>query len=328
MIDSEKDDLLKNQMMKINILTPVHKGGPYNWGRDLAYLLNKKGFVANHVHKLKEVLISPFYQNADIIHTTVPLTYKFWRKPVVLTVKGDYTIEKRKWRVLYPLAIKKADVITTPSHFLKEKLNLYDPIIIPNAIFPERFKVVKHSEKDVINLVTVTKFAFKDKSEGVLNMIKILEKIQKITDKQINYTLIGGGLYLERLKEKTKKYDTNVKFTGFLDNPKEILEKSDIFIYYSVHDNFPNAILEAMASGLPVITNNVGAVHEIIETGKDGYVAEYDKDYQECLLSLLDDYKIRARLGQNARKTVEEKFDWNIIVNDYISIYEKLSGVS
>ena len=315
-------------VMKINILTSVHKGGPYNWGRDLAYLLNKKGFIANHVHKLKEVLISPFYQDADIIHATLPLTYKLWRKSVVLTVKGDYSIEKRKWRLFYPIAIKKADVITTPSYFLKERLNLDDAVVIPNAIFPNQFKVVKHSEKDVINLVTVTKFAFKDKSEGVLNMIKILEKVQKSTNKNINYTIIGGGPYLEQIKEKTRGYNMKVKFTGFLDNPKEVLEASDIFVYYSIHDNFPNAILEAMASGLPVVTNNVGAVHEIIKSGKDGKVAECDEDYQKYLLNLVDDYKLRVKMGQNTRKTVEEKFDWNIIVNDYICIYEKLSGVS
>ena len=311
-------------VMKINILTSVHKGGPYNWGRDLAYLLNKKGFIANHVHKLKEVLISPFYQDADIIHTTLPLTYKLWRKSVVLTVKGDYSIEERKWRLFYPIAIKKADVITAPSQFLKEKLTLDDAIVIPNAILPEQFKMVEHSDKDVINLVTVTKFGFRDKAEGVLNIVKILEKVQKSTNKKINYTIIGGGLYLEQIKEKTRGYNMKVKFTGFLNAPKEVLEASDIFVYYSIHDNFPNAILEAMASGLPVVTNNVGAVHEIIKSGKNGYVAEYDEEYMGFLLGLLNNYKLRVKIGQNGRKTVEEKFDWNNVIDDYIFIYDDI----
>ena len=316
--------LKRSDMMKVNILSPVHRGGPYNWASDLVFMLNKKGIKAKWIHNLKNILISLFYQDADVIHTVVPLTYRLWVKPVVLTVKGDYTIEKRKWRLLYPLAIKKADIVTTPSHFLKQRLNLDDAVVIPNAIFPDRFKIVKHFEKEIINLVTVTNFGFRDKAEGVLNIVKILEKVKKSTDNKINYTIIGGGAYLEQIKEKTKEYDTNVKFTGFLNDPKEVLETSDIFVYYSIHDNFPNSILDGMASGLPVITNNVGAVPEIIESERDGYVAEYDEDYQEYFLNLVEDYKLREKIGQNARKTVEEKFDWKKVVNEYISIYENL----
>lgn len=308
----------------VNILTGVRKGGPYNWGRDLAIMLNKRNIEAKHRHALKNLLFSPIYQDVDLIHTGLPLSYRLWRKPVVLTIKGDYSIEKRKWRHLYPIAIKKADIVTTPSQFLKQRLNLDDAVVIPNAIFPERFRPAKHSEKNVINLVTITKFYFKDKAEGVLNILNILSEVKKSTDKEINYTIVGGGHYLEQIKEKTRGYNMKVKFTGFLDNPKEVLEASDIFVYYSIHDNFPNAILEAMASGLPVVTNNVGAVHEIIKSGKDGKVAECDNDYQEYLLNLVDDYKLRMKMGQNARKTVEEKFDWNKVIDDYISIYDDI----
>lgn len=316
--------LKRSDVMKVNILSPVYRGGPYNWASDLVFMLNKKGIAAKWIHNLKNLLISSIYQDANVVHTAVPLTYKLWRKPIVLTVKGDYSIEKINWRLLYPLAIKKADIVTTPSHFLKQRLNLDDAVVIPNAIFPYRFKIVKHFEKEVINLVTVTNFGFKDKAEGVLNIVKILEKVKKTTDKKINYTIIGGGTYLEQIKKKTKEYDTNVKFTEFLNNPKEVLEMSDIFVYYSIHDNFPNSILDGMASGLPVVTNNVGAVHEIIESGKSGYVAECDDDYQEYFLGLLANYKLRVKIGQNARKTVEEKFDWSNVVGEYISIYESL----
>lgn len=170
--------------MKVNILSPLSFGGPYNWAKNLALMLNKEEIDSNHLYKLEDIIQAPLYQNANLIHTAIPLTYKLWRKPVVLTLHGEYSIEKNIWRYFYPLAIKKADVVTTPSHFLKERLNLDNAVVIPNAIFPNQFKQVKHEESDVINLVTVTNFGFKDKAESVLNLIEIYGQIKKNIDKK------------------------------------------------------------------------------------------------------------------------------------------------
>ena len=323
--------------MKVNILTKHRVGGPKIWGRDLVAMLNESCIDASHICRLKNLLTSPFYQDADIVHTTVPICYKLWRTPVVLTLHGDYiaeghvsgsdNISNMVYNILqrlYPLAVKKADVITTPSQYLKERLGLDEAVVIPNAIFPERFKSVEHAEKTAINLVTVTKFYFKDKADGIVDIIAILDRVQRNTDKNINYTVIGGGHYLEKVKEKAKDFCVDVKFTGMIPNPKDFLERSDIFTYYSYHDNSPIVILEAMACGLPVITNNVGAVSEEIENGKDGFIAESNEGYIEYLLDMIEVCKERQKIGGNARKSIEEKFNWHTIVKRYIEIYGDL----
>lgn len=315
---------LWNIKMKVNILTGVRKGGPYNWGRDLAAELNKHGVEAKHIHALKTSILSPFHQNADIIHTAVPLTFRLWTKPVVISVRGEYPSEKNIWRFFYPMAIRKANIVTTPSHFLKERLNLESAIVIPNAVFPEEFKPVEHSEKNTINLVTITNFYFKDKSKGILDILDILHGAQREVREQIKYSVIGGGPYLKQVMGEAKRHNINVQFTGTLRSPKGILECSDIFIYYSYQDNFPIAILEAMACGLPVITNDIGAVSEIIENEKDGYIAMSNNVYIEYLLSLVKNLNLRVKTGENARKAVETKFNWKNIVNNYIDIYEKI----
>jgi len=115
-----------------------------------------------------------------------------------------------------------------------------------------------------------------------------------------------------------------VEFTGFLTDPKQVLAQSDVFLYYSHHDNFPIVILEAMACGLPAITNNIGAVCEIIENEKDGYIAITDGAYLEYLLNLLSEAGLRIKIGENARKTIESKFDWAKIADEYIKIYKAL----
>jgi len=308
---------------RINILTPINKGGPYNWGRDLANSLITRGYFAKHTYKLTELLASPLYQKADIIHTTVPLAYRLWEHPVVFTVHGDWSMENNIWKLLYPIAIRKANIITS-SHFLAERLNLENSIVIPNAVFPEQFKTINHTYKEIVNLVTVTNLYFKDKANGILDILRVLNNLPKEARNRIHYSVVGGGPYLSQLTQETRRFKLNIQLCGELPNSREALQNSDIFIYYSHHDNFPIAILEAMACGLPVVTNNVGAVTEMIEDKKDGFVANDDDSYSQCLLNLISSPTLRARIGNESRKTIETKFNWKNIVDQYIGIYNQL----
>jgi glycosyltransferase involved in cell wall biosynthesis len=307
--------------MKVNLLTSIRKGGPYRWGEDLTYMLNKNHIAAKHVHNLPMLLGSCFYQDGDIVHTAVPIPFKLWKTPIVFTIHADYTIEQNVWQRFCPKTIVQASTITTPSQYLKQKLGLQRVTVIPNAIFSDRFKPVQHREKEVLNLVTVTNFHFLDKAKGLANVCKILERIQ---NKSIKYTVVGGGTYLKQVKEEIPKHRISVEFTGFLNHPEHTLAQSDIFFYYSYQDNFPIVILEAMACGLPVITNDVGAVTEIIENEKDGYIATSDETYLEYLLNLIRNPNLRAKIGREGRKAVETKFNWEKIVNKYIEIYKEL----
>lgn len=307
--------------MKVNLLTPIRKGGPYSWGKDLTYVLNQNDVLAKHVHSPPMLLGSCLYQPADLVHTAVPIPFKLWKKPIVFTIHADYTIEQNMWQMFCPKTIAQASALTVPSHYLKQKLGLRGATVIPNALFPERFKPVEHREKEVLNLVTVTNFHFLAKAKGLINIAKVLERVQ---NKNIRYTVIGGGIYLKQVKEEITKHRVSVEFTGFLTDPKQTLAQSDIFLYHSYQDNFPIVILEAMACGLPVITNDIGAVNEIIENGKDGYIAATDEAYHEYLLNLLRDAELRTKIGKNARKAIQAKFDWAKTVGEYIKIYKAL----
>lgn len=312
--------------MKVSVATPIRRGGPYNWGKTLVEMLSySSSYEARHVCEMRDVLSMPFYQDADLVHTSVPVTLRLWRKPLILTVHGEYPIERNMWRHFYPASIRMADAITTPSLFLKDRLGLDDALVIPNAIFPEGFNAVIHADKASANIVTVTKFAFRDKAESLIRLMHIMKKARKSSDMPIDYTVIGGGKYLDDVKEKVGGNGLNVRFTGFVDSPKDYFQSHDIFAYFSVHDNFPIAILEAMSSGLPVVTNQVGAVCEMIENGRDGFIAHDDDEFLEYLSRLIDDPALRAWMGSNARKKVIERFNWHKVINSYTKLYESLS---
>jgi glycosyltransferase involved in cell wall biosynthesis len=310
--------------MRVDIVTPTHPGGPHLLGKQLAETLRSKGIQSIWTHQLAGVLLSSFYPPADITHSlTVPMfpVVKAVKGPLLLSLHGDHTRENTPWAKILPLAIRRADAITTPCHYLRDRLGLASAIIIPNGVFPERFKVVTHCDKKIINLVTMTQFGFLEKASGILDILQVLHAVG---DSQIRYKVVGGGFYLGRIKEEAKKYSVEVEFTGFLPDPRQALETSDIFLYYSRLDIFPTVILEAMASGLPVITCNVGATSEMIQHGVDGFVAETEDSYLDALRSLLKDAGMRRRIGTNARSSVERRFSWHTLVDDYVALYKKL----
>ncbi len=317
-------------MKKIRVLILTTRfGGPYKWAKQFQeYALEHKLPVEIRIRSsFFSLLLSPFYAGkCDIVHTIQPVTFKLWRKPVLLNIRGNYKEEfniRNLWAPLYSAAIRLADKVVVPSFYLKKKLGLNNADVIPNCIDVKKYPLKKdYSVKNKIKIVSVTSFAFRDKAEGVLSLVKILRKID--AGKPIELAVLGGGSYLKMIVQEVKKMGLpnrlRVKFLGKVDNVKDYLVKSDIFAYYSVHDNFPNSIIEAMACGLPVITNEVGAVKEMIEDGKDGFVAESDKEYFNKLNVILKCK--RDEIGTNARKKVERMFSWQKIANEWVRVYK------
>jgi len=309
--------------MKVAVLSPTN-GGPLFWAKHLASSLTYNSIEAHLIYSPRHLLLSPFMKDVDLFHAAVPLFFSAFRKPIVLTVKGDITIEKNIWKVPYYLAIRKADAITTPSRYLQEKLDLDQALVIPNAVVANQYQVVHHCKKDTITLISITNFEFKDKSEGVLELIKIVGAIQNEINIPVNYFIAGGGHYLEYIKKKVPEVGFNLTFTGFLSDTRQLLERGDIFLYCSVHDNFPNVLLEAMASGIPVITNKVGAIPEMITSERDGFVCDDTESFKENLISLIEDPSLRGTIGGNARKRVKRDFNWDSIIPKYITLYKNV----
>ena len=260
-------------------------------------------------------------QDCDVVHTTVPLLMMARRHPMVVTIKGDFTIEHYILQRFYPRLVSEADVLTTPSEYIKERLGIERMLVIPNALFPEDAKIASHKINGKLHLATVMNFYFKGKALGAVRMLELLVASGF---KNLMHIIVGEGTYLHYVQDYAKDCDLDIRFSGYLPNPYMALCNSDLFLYYSYHDNFPNVILEAMASGLPVLTNKVGAVNEIIESGVDGLIAENDEQYTSYLRELLSDEGLRMRLGANARLTVERRFNWHILVDKYIEIYKEV----
>lgn len=305
--------------MKIKLLT-AYFGGPYQWGVDLADGLRGYGFDVVHTHNRLGVLQDMVYEPSGLIHTTIPLPVRLQHKPMVATIKGDYTREKNILQRFYPRLVAQADVVTTPSQFMKEKIGV-EAAVIPNAVVPSRWRIAPHGTRDRLNIATIMNFYFQGKAEGA---VKMLELMGKASVDNLRHIVVGDGPYCQGVKDVAKDSGMDVRFSGLVYDPGVVLSNSDLFLYYSYHDNFPNVILEAMAAGLPVLSNNVGALPEMIENGVDGFVAEDEEEYVVYLRRLMEDADLRQSIGVRARQSVERKFNWELLIPRYIEIYEGL----
>ncbi len=119
----------------------------------------------------------------------------------------------------------------------------------------------------------------------------------------------------------------NILFTGYYPDKKLPLlyQAADVFAFSTFYEHHPFAILEALATGLPVVTTTVGGIPETIESSKNGFLVEpfNSKAFSEKILYLLEHPAFAAEMGALARKTIVENYDWRIVVKDAMKVYDE-----
>ena len=100
----------------------------------------------------------------------------------------------------------------------------------------------------------------------------------------------------------------------------------DIVAVPSLQEGFPVVVLEAMASGRPVVASRVGGIPEAIETGSNGILFEPGNvcELTQALVTLLDNECLRRKMGREARLVAESKYDWKKIADRYMAEFKSL----
>lgn len=138
-----------------------------------------------------------------------------------------------------------------------------------------------------------------------------------------NLTIVGRGEERERLTELASSLGIaeRVAFPGWLPEPGELLAEASLFVMPSHYEGFPNALLEAMACGLPVITTRWPGLGDIVTDGVDGLevpVGSAD-DLAHAMQCLISDAGMRARLGRNAL-AVCDRYELSTIVKAWDAV--------
>lgn len=137
--------------------------------------------------------------------------------------------------------------------------------------------------------------------------------------------VIGDGI----LEERFRREWPSVRFTGRVEDLRDGLEGVSVFVHASrLGEGMPNAVLEAMACGIPVVATDVGGTAEAVVDGETGYlVASGDVSaIREGVRRLLADPEAAKAMGEAGRARVKTRFGVSRMVSEYEALYEEVVG--
>jgi sugar transferase (PEP-CTERM/EpsH1 system associated) len=149
---------------------------------------------------------------------------------------------------------------------------------------------------------------------------------------RLRLVMVGDGPLMRDLRDlaATLRVAEKVWMPGAVSNVAELMRGMDLFVLPSLNEGISNTILEAMASGLPVIATAVGGNVELIDEGRTGRL--FAPQDVPALTRLLADYVVDAQLrrqhAQAARETAVERFGLAAMVSSYLALYERLAGTA
>lgn len=141
------------------------------------------------------------------------------------------------------------------------------------------------------------------------------------------FVLVGDGPLRDALAEQA---GANVVFAGFRDDMPGVYASLDILVQPSYREGMPMTILEAMASGVPVVATRVGAAADVIDDGVTGKLVEAGDvvAMTDAVRELLGDQGRRAAMGAAARAAVDEQFTMRVMAGRYAQQYRRLLQVT
>jgi glycosyltransferase involved in cell wall biosynthesis len=143
----------------------------------------------------------------------------------------------------------------------------------------------------------------------------------------VRFAIVGDG-YGNELEDATadvRRLGLNgkVHLTGHRNDLKDVYASFDLFLMTSRTEGMPNAVLEAMALGLPVVSTRVGGVPELVVDTETGILCPPGDaaSLADAVCRLLEDEKLREQFAEAARRRIEEKFDFAARVRTMEEIY-------
>lgn len=324
----------KNYQIKLislyNYHSPITERLEKN-GYEIIYLDKKKGIDLSIIRKLKKVFKE---EKPDIIHThryvleyVVPANNMSCKSKIIHTVHNVANKEvDKKRRILQKRWFKKFNI--TPvgiSDIIK------DTIVKEYNLNPKKVPVV-------LNAIDMSKCIKKldySNTYKILNIGRLAEQknqkflidvFYKVHQRHPEYKLkiIGNGPLYDEIHNQIISLGLEKFVEIEKDKPScfEDLNNSDIFILTSKWEGVPMTIIEALGTGLPILSSNVGGISNMIENGVDGILINLDEEeFVNNIIELMENKNKREQLGINALKK-SKIFTAKEMAKKYQKIYE------
>jgi len=207
-------------------------------------------------------------------------------------------------------------------HVLPKKIrNVY---LLPNSIDVSRFSNENSGNlnSNRICLVSVGRLDANKNHQFLIDVVAELEN----RNIPILLSIIGEGVERKNLESKINlfKLESKIKLLGMIDNVETYLNESDVYVHSALTEGFGLTLIEAMASGLPVVTLDGGGNRMLIEEGKNGFLVEVNsiETFSDKIIECTSSPKKYSVYSKNAIDFAQ-KFDINMYIQKLIDIYQK-----
>lgn len=317
----------------------------FDWAQKIEIICFK-----HEVYLLSEQIYYPFFiPKCDIFwcpHFNFPLLPINAKKTIVtihdvnhIANPKQFSFLIRLWaKFLYENAVKRSDSILTVSEFSKSEIVKYlnikkDKInVVFCGVNRSRFNSAEDNDKD-LNLPK-TYFLFVGNVKPHKNLIVLLKAYNNLDNAiKDKYKLVILGAKEGFITKENKLFDfiesnnlnSYVHFTGYVLDKKipAIYKNASVFIFPSLYEGFGLPILEAMASGLPVISSSNASLPEIAGDAALFFNPMDANDLLSKITNIVDNEDLKNELIIKGKKRIE-KFTWDIVVENHIRIIKNI----
>lgn len=234
------------------------------------------------------------------------------------------------------IILSSSDIVIAVSNSVRDHvLSLGVPsekvVVIPNGVDINEFNPSLSTQgvDRINNIIFVGRLIPNKGLEYLVEAAKILI-CSRISG--VKFRIVGDGPYRQRFEEliNEHKLASYFEILGRVPKVSDVLQEGGIFVRPSLTEGMPLTVLEAMASGLPIVATRVAGTPELIIHGETGMLVEPGDARQlaETIKFLIQHPDEAIRLGRNARAFIErhykEKFSWEAAASNLLSVYMSL----
>jgi glycosyltransferase involved in cell wall biosynthesis len=231
--------------------------------------------------------------------------------------------------------MRHARYVSAPSTGLKQLAEKADPFtvqVIPNGVDCEFFKPGPHSEHSTLTLLSVGRL---HRQKNVQRMLETLLAIRNQSGLPAIARVIGDGPERKNLEKFARQHDLQgaVSFEGWLprSDVAAAYRSATVLVQFSRYEGMSNTILEALASGLPVVASGIPENRELIEQERNGLLFDPNEDVSkiaQAIVRLHQNPDLRTQMSTQARQHITAKYSWDHVAATYEDHFQEIIGAS
>lgn len=325
----KKLEIQRNENNQVTTVIGYYPKSRFRWFSFLRYFFNYLKITHLEIKKLGK----PLYVHTYVFFPVGLISLYFSRKLKVKNVLTEH------WSVLYPdnefsltknsllyqavckWILRSFRLILPVTKTLETAIDYWAPsaekIIIPNVVNTAFFKISHENNFEKFTFLHVSSMESHKNPEGILKALELVCH----SNKYVSLKMVGPiNSKLKEIVNGSTILKNGVDFVGEISNYEvaKMMQKSHCLIMNSLYESLPCVILEALCCGLPVISTDVGGIHEVIND--DNGILLKDKDLKDAMIFMLSNQHLFDRQLISERAT--QKYNYEAISNKTWKILE------